>query len=280
MYILIQYLSCRKFLPNYQPYDLYKTKQGLWIALIDNDLISEYIKRHNIWEQNVTNYLIKNVKPNQTVIEIGANIGYYTILLAQLVSPGGHVYAYEANDEVYDFTKFSLRMNGLSDIVKIKNIGILDKAGEFNMRYTKLHNNSLSETNIGGANITFAEKVPGNDCVKKVQVVSLDENLPNLKNVDWLRMDIEGSELPAILGAKRIIESSPNLKIVMEWAPNMLKNFGNVSDFINLLYSYGFRFYKIEENGDLGKEKTKAELLGEELTNFVLIRDKNSSKPN
>jgi FkbM family methyltransferase len=262
------------FFLDHRPYDLHKTKQGLWIALINNDLISECIKNHNIWEPEVTNYLIKNVKPNQTIIELGANIGYYTILLAQLVSPGGRVYSYEANDEVYDFTKFSLRMNGLSDVVAMQNTGILDKAREVTLHYTRLNNHSFYETNIGEAHITIDPHARGDDLVKKVKAISLDENLPNLKNVDFLRMDIEGSELLAIQGAKRIIESSPNLKIVMEWAPGMLKNFGNVSDFINEMYSYGFRFYEIRKNGDLGKEKSKAKLLENKMANLVLIRNK------
>jgi hypothetical protein len=60
----------------------------------------------------------------------------------------------------------------------------------------------------------------------------------------------------------------------MEWAPGMLKNFGNVSDFIDLMHNYGFRFYEIKGNGDLGKEKSKAELLVDKLVNLVLIRNK------
>jgi FkbM family methyltransferase len=244
-----------------------------WIALIENDLISEKIKETGVWEPDVTNYLVKNIKPNETVIELGANIGYYTIMMAKLVSPGGRIYAYEANNEVYDLALLSLKMNDLLNIVNMKNIGILDKTGEAILHYTQPDNCSPSKTNIGRAHIVSTKRRNKGYLVKKIKVTSLDEDLPNLKNVDWLRMDIEGSELPAIYGAKRIIESSPNLKIVMEWAPYMLQNFGSVSDLIDLLHNYGFTFYTLKNNGDLGDIMSKAKLLKSKHTDLVLIRN-------
>lgn len=266
--------------PSDKLYSLHKTNRMLWIALINNDYISEHIKASGVWEPHVTNYLVKNVKPNETVIELGANIGYHTALMAKSVSPGGRIYAYEANSAVYDLAKFSLRMNDLSDVVEIKNIGISDKTGEAFLHCVRPDNHSLLRTNIGEAYITLAGSQSNNNSAKKIKVTSLDEDLPDLKNVDWLRMDIEGSELLAIHGAKRIIESSPNIKIVMEWAPSMLKNFGNVSDFIDLLHNYGFTFYNIKGDGDLGDVMSKDELLKKNnIVDLVLIRNRENKRP-
>jgi FkbM family methyltransferase len=277
MQIIILHISGME--PSDKLYSLHKTNRMLWMALINNDYISERIKVNGVWEPHVTNYLVKNVKPNETVIELGANIGYHTALMAKSVSPGGRIYAYEANSAVYDLAKFSLRMNDLSDIVEMKNIGISDKTGEAFLHCDRPDNLSLLRTNIGTAHITLAEGQSNNNSAKKIKVTSLDEDLPDLKNVDWLRMDIEGSELLAIHGAKRIIESSPNIKIVMEWAPFMLENFGNVSDFIDLLHNYGFTFYNIEDNGDLGDVMSKAELLKKNnLMDLVLIRNRENKR--
>ncbi|MDR2681766.1 MAG: FkbM family methyltransferase, partial [Holosporaceae bacterium] len=160
-----------------------------------------------------------------------------------------------------------------------KNIGVLDKTGEAVLHYTQPNKSLPTQTNIGAAHIAFTEDDYEGNLVKKVKVTSLDESLPDLKNVDWLRMDIEGSELRAIQGARRIIESSPNLKIVTEWGPDMLKNFGNVSDFIDLLRNYGFNFYKIKDNGDLGDTMSKTELLESKIVNLVLLRDRKTAQP-
>ncbi|MDR0632434.1 MAG: FkbM family methyltransferase [Holosporaceae bacterium] len=257
-------LNCRCFIS--------ETNNGLWMMLINDDLISTKIRRLGVWEPHVTNYLVKNVKHNEVVIELGANIGYHTVLMAKLVSPLGRVYSYEVNDEVYDFAKMSLRMNDLSHIVKMKNVGISDKTGEALLHYTPL--NSSVPTNIGMAHIDFAENGGKGELVKKVKMTSLDEDLPELKNVDWLRMDIEGSELPAIHGARRIIESSPNLKIVMEWAPCYLEKFGDLSAFIDLLHNYGFIFYRIEDDGNLGDEMPKEKLLEADQVDLVLLRNR------
>jgi FkbM family methyltransferase len=243
--------------------------------LITNDLISEDIKTYGVWEPEVTNYLIKNIKPHETIIEVGANIGYYTVLMAKLVSPSGRIYSYEANGEAYDLANLSLNINGLSEIVKLKNMGILDKTGNAILSHEQSNIHSFLMTNIGATHIVPTKDNCG--LKKNIRTVSLDEDLSGLKNVDWLKMDIEGSELLALRGAKRIISSSPNLKIVMEWSPRMLMNFGSVSDLIDLLHGYGFKFYEIEENGILGEEIPKPRLLEFRDLNLALLRNRKSN---
>ena len=63
---------------------LEKTNTGIYLALIQKDYISEHIRRSHIWEENTTNFIIKNIKPGDTVVECGANIGYYTTMFARL----------------------------------------------------------------------------------------------------------------------------------------------------------------------------------------------------
>lgn len=75
-------------------YTLCKTDRGLWIVGIRGDFVSDRILEEGAWEFNVTKYLTDHVKPSETVIEIGANIGYYTTLLASIVGKNGKVYSY------------------------------------------------------------------------------------------------------------------------------------------------------------------------------------------
>lgn len=69
------------------------------------------------------------------------------------------------------------------------------------------------------------------------------------------------------------IDISSSLKIVTEWIPKMLKNFGSVSELIDLLHSYGFKFYDIEDDGSLSKEIIKNNLISMKYDSIVLIRD-------
>ena len=70
-----------------------------WLALIHNDVVSEMILEKRVWEKETTNYLETFMLPGQTIVELGANIGYYTNLMAALVGPTGKIYSYECNSD-------------------------------------------------------------------------------------------------------------------------------------------------------------------------------------
>lgn len=95
---------------------------------------------------------------------------------------------------------------------------------------------------------------------KTVASTTLDYDLKNLKNIDILRMDAEGSELAIINGAEKLIDASPNLKLIMEWNTSMLSRFGAVEKLLNHLENKGFKFYLINQDSTL-LEKTKVEML-------------------
>ncbi|MDR0580911.1 MAG: FkbM family methyltransferase [Holosporaceae bacterium] len=256
-------------------YRLCKTSQNLWIITIKNDFVSGHIESLGVWEGDVTNYFVKNVKSGDTVVEIGSNIGYYTTLLAKLVSSTGMVYAYEANKTVYDLASLSLKMNDLWNRVKLKNVAVTDKKGSINfLCYEKC---AYMPVNIGASHIFTDNDFDDMESkiIQKVETVALDDDLPHLKNVDWLKMDIEGSEILAIKGAKKLILSSPRLKIIMEWGPDMLKKYGNIRKFIGDLRSYGFKFYKIRRDAS-----TTEELSDEYLLNSHNVEDLLLVKPN
>lgn len=256
-------------------YALCKTDRGLWIAGIRGDYTSDKILEYSAWEFNVTKYLADHVKPSETVIEIGANIGYYTTLLASIVGKNGKVYSYEANKQVFDLAVLSLRMNELQrDGVFLKNLAVSDHTGTIELVCKTDKDLFSGEVNLGATHLKFPSEKTHEQTIS-VQSVTLDEDLSDVKNVDWLRMDIEGSEILALKGAKRIIESSPNLKIVMEWSVRMLGYYDNVADLIDEMHAYGFRFHLIDNRGKLGKELSKNELLNmAKIENVVLMRNK------
>ena len=258
---------------------LKQTIHGLFLALIPNDFVSEYIKCNSIWEPNVTNYLISNVKPGDIVVECGANIGYYTTLLSKLVTKTGKVYAYDANSEVLQLADLSLKMNGLSDQVILKNSCVSDKYGTTKFKFMTLDPYKfIGLCNVGTSHI-LANNEEKSYClfssytVRDVNTVTLDSDLQDVKQIDWLRMDIEGAEILAIQGAKRLIDSSPNIKIIMEWSPRMMKRYGNVEELIDYLFKDGFSANYIKSDGSLGKQVTKEELLNIDLIDIVFMRN-------
>jgi len=251
------------------PYILCRTNNDIWLAGIRNDLVSEQVAMNSFWEKDVTDFFVQNVKSSETIIEIGANIGYYTTLLSKLVGKNGHVFSYEANDEVYKMAKLSLEFNRLEGNITLKNVAVADHDGSVEFVSDSINGVKFSIINIGEGHIKRGFDL---FATKKVRCVTLDNDLSDLKNVDWLRMDIEGSEILALSGAKRIIENSPKMKIVMEWDTSMMKKYGNVEQLIDQMHGYGFKFFRIP-SGKSASPITKEELLSSsEPQNVFLTR--------
>lgn len=266
---------------------LKQTKHGLFLALIPNDFVSEYIKCNSIWEPDVTNYLISNVKPGDIVVECGANIGYYTTLLSRLVTKTGKVYSYDANPEVLQLADLSVKMNGFSDTAVLKNACVSNKCGTAKFKCLMLDPYKfIGCSNIGKSHIvadTDAVTSEESNCassgyvIHNVNTITLDSDLNDVKQIDWLRMDIEGAEILAIQGAKRLIEASPNIKIVIEWCPKMMQKYGKVEELVDYLFKSGFSANYILNNGTLEKEVNKEELMNIDLIDIVFSR-KNAVK--
>ncbi len=268
--ICVGYITYYEYFIPKSPYILSKTNNNLWIAGIRNDRVSEEIGINSFWEKDITDFFVQNVKPSETVIEIGANIGYYTTLLSKLVGKNGHIFSYEANDEVYRMAKLSLEFNRLEENVMLKNVAVSDHNGSVDFVSDSISGLKFSTINIGEGHIKRGLDF---SATKKVQCVSLDNDLPELKDVDWLRMDIEGAEVLALRGARKIIENSPNLKIVMEWTVSAMEKYGDVVQLIDQMHSYGFKFFKIPVRNKPMQQVTKEELLhSSDLHNVFLTR--------
>ena len=255
------------------PYLLTKTKDNLWMAVIHNDFISTRILQTGMWEPATTHFFTKNIKAGERIIELGVNIGYYATLFGKLTGRTGQVIGYEANKIVYDLAQLSVRMNELSDTVTLYNAAVSNKSGYVNFTYDMPINEGPS-INAGTAHIV-SEGMRNKDNYIQVKAVTLDEDLPDISDVDWLLLDIEGSELMALQGAKHIIQRSPTIKIIMEWNAGYLRSFSDIEQFIDDYLNDGFSFYYLSNKVSaepLSKESLMK--LGNTNRNFLITRAK------
>jgi FkbM family methyltransferase len=126
------------------------------------------------------------VKEGDTVIDIGANIGYFTVLLARLVGPKGKVYAFEPDPRNCHLLQRTVERNGWTHVI-VEQKAVSNKAGEFPLYQTRSWSSNA---------LTPTEHVS----TVKVQVVTLDEFLSNENHIGFVKMDIDGSEPLAITG--------------------------------------------------------------------------------
>jgi len=151
------------------------------------------------------------VREGDTVIDIGANIGYFTVLLANLVGPKGKVYAFEPDPRSFSLLRRTIEKNGWHHVVAEQK-AVSNKAGEFILYQTRSWTaNALVENELHVSAV-------------KVQVIALDEYLSD-DRIDFIKIDTDGSEPLAIQGMSRLIRRSPNLKVLTEYQPVNLKRY-------------------------------------------------------
>lgn len=260
---------------------LKKTRHGNVLALIPNDIVCDDVL-YRIWEPHIVNILTSYVKPTDTIVECGAHVGYYTVLLGSIVKNRGHVYSYDANSDVFQLANLALKMNGLDNSVTLKNLCIHKNSGEYEYLCAKSNKYAGKQVNTGISHLFFEKTFftidDHNYEKRKVQAVSLDEDLSDVQQIDWLRMDIEGAEILAIQGAKRLIENSPNLKIVTEWDTSMLGNYGKPEELVDYLFSQGFSAYTINKDGSFGEKLSKERLLAPQHSDLIFVRDETKAQ--
>jgi len=159
------------------------------------------------YEPYESQLILREVNERDVVVDVGANIGYYTILLADKVGVNGRVYAFEPNKICFEILKKNVEKNGFKN-VELVNKAISDKKG-----INKLF---ISRENYGDHKLFKDEKNRENEPIKTVK---LDEYLKNReKKIDFMKIDSQGWEPAIIDGSKEIIKRD-RPTIFFEYSP-------------------------------------------------------------
>ena len=165
------------------------------------------------YEPAISNILKKIVKPGNTCLDIGANIGWYTTLFQKLVGNEGEVHAFEPVQPIFERLKRNVRLNEPPKNVRLNNLALGDIE-------TTVDLHVFSELPDGHASIsTFDHK---DYEVFPSRMTTLDSYLSenNIANVDLVKIDIEGAELMMLKGASKLFSQNqpPILEIEMALA--------------------------------------------------------------
>jgi FkbM family methyltransferase len=172
----------------------------------------------------------KLLQPGMTVVDLGASIGFYSLLAASKVGSNGHVYSFEPQVWNCVALRKSVRINRLT------NVYVVEKA---------VSNNSGSAifyfVEQGDCEGSLYQSTENRSQSSIVETVALDDFFSQCTKVDIIKMDIEGGELLALQGAKQLILRSENLKLIIEFCPpNLLAAGIKPEELIKTIYSLGF----------------------------------------
>jgi FkbM family methyltransferase len=152
-------------------------------------------------EPEVVQVIQREVRPGSLALDIGANIGYFTLLLAKQVGAEGKVIAFEPLPEVFDVLKENVATNGYRNVV-LESKAVTDDTGCVRLSQTRAEPLSSVESIISGSGIT-------------VPAVALDDYFPGRGDrVDFIKMDIEGAELLALKGMQEILQRDRPVLVV------------------------------------------------------------------
>lgn len=171
------------------------------------------------------------VPANRASVDVGANIGIYTLALARLSS---QVFSFEPTPETFDTLQRNIELNSLEN-VKAFRLAISDRAGS-----VRLYHNPKGS----GSNSIAARA----DTYEEVTATTLDEAIsPGIK-IGFMKIDVQGAEEMVLKGAQRILlEDRPIIQFEIDADASLVDPLAAY----NLLHSYGYRFSIIDQNGNL-----------------------------
>lgn len=183
----------------------------------------------------VTEIMKREIKKGDTVVDMGANIGYFTCLFAQLVGETGKVFAFEPETKNFEILKKNVEANGYKNVT-IEQKAVADKTQKITMYLS----NSPKDHRIYSYD-------QNRDSIE-IDGITLDDYFKNYdKKIDFIKSNIQGADCGAIQGMRNIIKKSkPELKIITEFTPSMLKGFGtDPGECLDLLLEEGFKFFDV-----------------------------------
>jgi FkbM family methyltransferase len=200
--------------------------------------VSQELVIHKEWEPYETTIFKKHIKRGDVILDLGAHIGYYTLIAAGIVGNKGKVYAFEPCKKNFTILEKNVCESGYKNIILV-NKAVSNKTGK-----TRLFLHSI---NSGDNRLFFDPKEKMKEEI--VEQISLDKYFKNkYRKVDLIKLDIQGSEALALTGAENLIKKNRNIKLISEYSPRLLDLSGiNSKSYLDFLTKCKFNIYKVLE---------------------------------
>jgi FkbM family methyltransferase len=195
------------------------------------------------WEPSESSYATAHLTAGNVMLDIGANIGWFTLLGAKCTAPGGQVHAFEPRPDTFAMLRRTIADNELSEAVTLYDVALSDRAGSVSLQWERATDNpghTFFAARGGEADGSRFESVAA-------RTVVLDELLPEVAP-DFVKIDVEGAEPLALAGARNaLMRRRP--PILSELYPEQLESVSGLTPpaFIAQLAELGYACYLLED---------------------------------
>ena len=215
--------------------------------------MAKFLLTSGVFEQHETAFFRSLLRPGMVVTDIGANIGYYTLIASQHVQEAGRVFAFEPDPRNFELLAKSVQVNGYTNVTPI-NKALSDSVGTIRLFIDRRNfaNNSLAVGNV-----------PDSAGTVEVECTTLDEFFAATphQRPDIIKMDAQGAEGLILAGADRVLSGGP-MKVLLEFWPFGLNNVGSDPvEFLRRFVGYGFGLSVIDHAGQRQEGGEPSELV-------------------
>ena len=209
---------------------------------LDHSILTHRLMFYDLYEENVMNFLKGYLKPGMTVFDPGANLGYFAAKCLGWIRPGGRVISFEPSHTCLD----RLKLNADLADWELHPIALTDHVGEMTFYDTP---------RVISRGYACLEGVadPKDRIEHPVHVTTIDRfcEEKKIRRIDFLKLDIERSELPALKGAQRMIAEHAIPVILIETTLLTDSDREAVTRMDLLLRNAGYSSFQVERNGRL-----------------------------
>lgn len=213
--------------------------------LVDNvDVIGRVVATSGEWEPHVTAAFRARLRAGDVCLDVGAHIGYYTLLASRLVGTRGHVYAFEPSPGVYSALRANLALNDAANVTA-HNVAAGEAEGTAVLREApggNSGNSSVSPCFLESPHAAPAEEYTG----VEVQVRTVESLVPpdEVGRVRMIKVDVEGYEIEALRGLESILAACGPVSLIVELSPEWSRE--DPAAFIeNLCRRHGLAAYRL-----------------------------------
>jgi FkbM family methyltransferase len=206
------------------------------------------------------------IKPGDVIVDVGANVGYYSVHLSNLVGESGFVHAFEPDPKNYARLVRNLQLNGFDKRSRANQMAVSSSTGTAQFILTPA-------IDSGWGRVAESAPAAGEQTIN-VQTTKLDDYLQsqNVRSVSFLKCDIEGHEFDFLAGAARTLEARAIGKVLIEYNGFNLNPKGrSVAEFVELFERNGYR--PIEINLDR-VEKSRQQRIANDRDTYNLLFEK------
>lgn len=232
-----------------------ETRTGARFAVDTQDLIQRYLYLFGVWEPHMTSWLRRRLKPGDGFIDVGANIGVFSVLASQLVGDEGKVVAIEASPAIHRRLEQHIRLNDCRNLRAV-NGAVSD--GHETLRFV------LGSSRNTGANSIVPYEGPA-EATFQIGARPLPELLTpsEIESARVVKIDVEGAERAVVRGMVPLLDVlRPDAEITVEVAPDRMAQLGDSPDgLLRTMTGAGFHVYRLAN--DYAPESYSSALAGE-----------------